>query len=208
MNLLKTLATVSSMTLLSRILGFVRDFVIARTFGAGLLTDAFFVAFRLPNLLRRLFAEGAFSQAFVPVLGEYRNRRSADETRQLMDRVMSLLFLIVLVQVILGITTVLMSVPLHVALTHQGVAIILLAATVIMLSTAPAANAFLGVFMLAERTITKESARALATPGHADWCARQQPGYRKQWNNWRLPNGRVKYCASPYFTPLWMKRPN
>ena len=85
---------------------------------------------------------------------------------------------------------------------------ILLAATVIMLSTAPAANAFLGVFMLAERTITKESARALATPGHADWCARQQPGYRKQWNNWRLPNGRVKYCASPYFTPLWMKRPN
>ena len=102
MNLLKTLATVSSMTLLSRILGFVRDFVIARTFGAGLLTDAFFVAFRLPNLLRRLFAEGAFSQAFVPVLGEYRNRRSADETRQLMDRVMSLLFLIVLAVTLLG----------------------------------------------------------------------------------------------------------
>jgi putative peptidoglycan lipid II flippase len=75
MNLLKTLATVSSMTLLSRILGFVRDFVIARTFGAGMLTDAFFVAFKLPNLLRRLFAEGAFSQAFVPVLGEYRNKR-------------------------------------------------------------------------------------------------------------------------------------
>ena len=75
MNLLKTLATVSSMTLLSRILGFVRDFVIARTFGAGLLTDAFFVAFKLPNLLRRLFAEGAFSQAFVPILGEYRNQR-------------------------------------------------------------------------------------------------------------------------------------
>jgi putative peptidoglycan lipid II flippase len=74
MNLLKTLATVSSMTLLSRILGFVRDFVIARTFGAGMLTDAFFVAFKLPNLLRRLFAEGAFSQAFVPILGEYRNR--------------------------------------------------------------------------------------------------------------------------------------
>jgi putative peptidoglycan lipid II flippase len=92
MNLLKTLATVSSMTLLSRILGFVRDFVIARTFGAGLLTDAFFVAFKLPNLLRRLFAEGAFSQAFVPVLGEYRNQRGPEETRQLVDRVASTAF--------------------------------------------------------------------------------------------------------------------
>lgn len=66
MNLLRALATVSGMTLLSRILGFVRDFVIARTFGAGMMTDAFFVAFRLPNLLRRLFAEGAFSQALFP----------------------------------------------------------------------------------------------------------------------------------------------
>ena len=56
MNLLRALATVSGMTLLSRILGFVRDFVIARAFGAGLATDAFFVAFKLPNLLRRIFA--------------------------------------------------------------------------------------------------------------------------------------------------------
>ncbi|MCM8594196.1 murein biosynthesis integral membrane protein MurJ [Accumulibacter sp.] len=102
MNLLRTLATVSSMTLLSRILGFVRDFVIARSFGAGLLTDAFFVAFKLPNLLRRLFAEGAFSQAFVPVLGEYRNRRSPEETKQLVDRVVSLLFVVVLVVTVLG----------------------------------------------------------------------------------------------------------
>ncbi|HRD91799.1 murein biosynthesis integral membrane protein MurJ [Accumulibacter sp.] len=102
MNLLKTLATVSSMTLLSRVLGFVRDFVIARTFGAGMLTDAFFVAFKLPNLLRRLFAEGAFSQAFVPVLGEYKNRRGIDETRQLVDRVVSLLFLVVLAVTLLG----------------------------------------------------------------------------------------------------------
>ena len=102
MNLLKTLATVSSMTLLSRVLGFVRDFVIARTFGAGMLTDAFFVAFKLPNLLRRLFAEGAFSQAFVPVLGEYKNRRGIDETRQLVDRVVSLLFLVVLTVTLLG----------------------------------------------------------------------------------------------------------
>jgi putative peptidoglycan lipid II flippase len=58
MNLLRALATVSGMTLLSRILGFVRDFVVARAFGAGVETDAFFVAFRLPNLLRRMFAEG------------------------------------------------------------------------------------------------------------------------------------------------------
>ena len=75
MNLLRALATVSGMTLLSRILGFVRDFIIARVFGAGATTDAFFVAFRLPNLLLRLFAEGAFSQAFVPCLGEARNRK-------------------------------------------------------------------------------------------------------------------------------------
>ena len=102
MNLLKTLATVSSMTLLSRILGFVRDFVIARAFGAGMLTDAFFVAFKLPNLLRRLFAEGAFSQAFVPVLGQYRNTRPVEETRQLVDRVASLLLLVVFAVTLLG----------------------------------------------------------------------------------------------------------
>jgi len=103
MNLLRTLATVSSLTLLSRVLGFVRDFVIARTFGAGMLTDAFFVAFKLPNLLRRLFAEGAFSQAFVPLLAEYRNRRGADATRQLVDRVATLLFLVVLGVTLVGI---------------------------------------------------------------------------------------------------------
>ncbi len=103
MNLLRTLATVSSLTLLSRILGFVRDFVIARTFGAGMLTDAFFVAFRLPNLLRRLFAEGAFSQAFVPLLAEYRNRRGESETRTLVDRVATLLFLVVLGVAALGV---------------------------------------------------------------------------------------------------------
>lgn len=97
MNLLRALATVSSMTLLSRILGFVRDFVIARTFGAGVATDAFFVAFKLPNLLRRMFAEGAFSQAFVPVLGEYRNRRGEQETRLLVDRVTCILGLALIV---------------------------------------------------------------------------------------------------------------
>lgn len=91
MNLLRALATVSGMTLLSRILGFVRDFVIARAFGAGLATDAFFVAFKLPNLLRRMFAEGAFSQAFVPILGEYKNSRSEEDTRTLIDHVATVL---------------------------------------------------------------------------------------------------------------------
>ena len=72
-ELLNRTFTVGGMTLLSRILGFVRDVVVARIFGAGPITDAFFVAFRVPNLLRRWFAEGAFSLAFIPVLGEHKN---------------------------------------------------------------------------------------------------------------------------------------
>jgi len=116
MNLLRALATVSGMTLLSRILGFVRDFVIARTFGAGMMTDAFFVAFRLPNLLRRLFAEGAFSQAFVPILAEYRNRRGEHETKSLVDRVASILFLALIVVSALGMV----AAPVLIALTAPG----------------------------------------------------------------------------------------
>lgn len=103
MNLLRTLATVSGMTLLSRILGFVRDFVIARAFGAGLATDAFFVAFKLPNLLRRMFAEGAFSQAFVPILGEYKNQRGDAETHTLLNDVASVLSAALLVVTFLGV---------------------------------------------------------------------------------------------------------
>src|SRR5207245_11635419 len=103
MNLLKALATVSSVTLVSRVLGFVRDVVIARLFGAGAATDAFFVAFRIPNLLRRLFAEGAFSQAFVPVLSEYRTRRGDTETKLLVDRTATLLTLALLAATALGI---------------------------------------------------------------------------------------------------------
>src|SRR6266571_640196 len=93
MNLLRALATVSSMTLVSRILGLVRDVLIATLFRTGAATDAFFVAFRIPNLLRRLFAEGAFSQAFVPVLSEYRTRRGDSETKLLVDRTATLLAL-------------------------------------------------------------------------------------------------------------------
>ncbi len=102
-SLLAALATVSSMTLVSRILGFIRDAVIARAFGAGIATDAFFVAFRIPNLLRRLFAEGAFAQAFVPVLSEYRTQRGEDDTRLLVDRTATLLALSLMVVSALGI---------------------------------------------------------------------------------------------------------
>ena len=103
MNLLKALAAVSSMTLLSRILGFVRDTIIARVFGAGLLTDAFFVAFKIPNLLRRLFAEGAFSQAFVPILAEYKNRQGQEATRRLIDQVGTVLTLALVAVALLGV---------------------------------------------------------------------------------------------------------
>ena len=103
MNLLRALATVSSLTTVSRVLGYARDFVIARAFGAGLYTDAFFVAFRIPNLLRRLFAEGAFSQAFVPVLAEQKNRGSPEETRVLIDGVGTLLFLALLAAALIGV---------------------------------------------------------------------------------------------------------
>ena len=103
MSLARALATVSGMTFVSRVLGFVRDVVIAGMFGAGLATDAFFVAFRIPNLLRRLFAEGAFSQAFVPILGEYRSRHGPDATKQLVDRVATALFLALAVAVALGV---------------------------------------------------------------------------------------------------------
>ena len=118
MNLLRALATVSGMTLLSRILGFVRDFVIARAFGAGLATDAFFVAFKLPNLLRRMFAEGAFSQAFVPILGEYKNRRGDADTRTLVDHVATLLSLALFAVTAIGIA----AAPLLVWISAPGFA--------------------------------------------------------------------------------------
>ena len=102
MNLLRAVATVSSMTFVSRVLGYARDFFIARVFGAGLAADAFFVAFRIPNLLRRMFAEGAFSQAFVPILSEYRNRQSAEQTRSLVDAIGTLLFLVLVAATAIG----------------------------------------------------------------------------------------------------------
>ncbi len=102
-SLLRALGTISSLTLVSRILGFARDAIIARAFGAGIATDAFFVAFRLPNLLRRLFAEGAFSQAFVPVLAQYHAREGEAATKQLVDRTATLLALVLLAVSLVGI---------------------------------------------------------------------------------------------------------
>ncbi|TFW28400.1 murein biosynthesis integral membrane protein MurJ [Massilia horti] len=87
MNLLKTLAAISSMTMLSRITGLLRESLFARAFGASAYTDAFIIAFRIPNLLRRLFAEGAFSQAFVPILSEYKTQHGENATRGLVDHV-------------------------------------------------------------------------------------------------------------------------
>ncbi len=118
MNLLRALAAVSSMTLLSRILGFARDAIIARAFGAGIATDAFFVAFKLPNLLRRLFAEGAFSQAFVPILAEYKNRRGEDATRLLIGRVATFLFVALAGVAALGVA----GAPLIVLISAPGFA--------------------------------------------------------------------------------------
>ncbi len=87
MNLLRTLASISGMTMLSRITGLIRDMLIATHFGADARTDVFNIAFRIPNLLRRLFAEGAFSQAFVPILAEYKNNQGEAATKQLIDHV-------------------------------------------------------------------------------------------------------------------------
>ncbi|KJJ96124.1 membrane protein [Pseudomonas sp. 21] len=102
MNLLKSLAAVSSMTMISRVLGFVRDTIVARMFGAGMATDAFFVAFKLPNLLRRIFAEGAFSQAFVPILAEYKTQQGEEATRTFIAYVSGLLTLILALVTALG----------------------------------------------------------------------------------------------------------
>lgn len=103
MKLLRSTAIVSAMTLLSRVLGFVRDLVFAQKFGASLATDAFYVAFRIPNFMRRLFAEGSFSLAFVPVLAEYRQRGDKQALRQFVDHVCGTLAAILMLVVALGI---------------------------------------------------------------------------------------------------------
>lgn len=102
-----------SMTLVSRVLGLARDVVIARLFGASDAADAFFLANKIPNFLRRLFAEGAFNQAFVPVLSEYRSQRSHADVRELIAAVTaSLGGLITLITVVVMIAAPLIAVPI------------------------------------------------------------------------------------------------
>ena len=103
MNLLKAASTVSMWTLLSRITGLVRDQLIAAGFGASALTDAFNVAFRIPNLLRRLFAEGAFSAAFVPLLAATREREGDEGTHAMVNAVATVLFWVLFVTCAVGI---------------------------------------------------------------------------------------------------------
>ncbi len=103
MSLFKSASIVSLLTLASRITGLVRELLIAATFGASALTDAFNVAFRIPNLLRRLFAEGAFSQAFVPVLAASREKDGEAATRVLINQVATVLAWALTLTCILGV---------------------------------------------------------------------------------------------------------
>ncbi|TXK96296.1 murein biosynthesis integral membrane protein MurJ [Methylococcaceae bacterium CS5] len=101
-KLFKSTAIVSSMTMISRILGFIRDMMFARIFGADSGTDAFFVAFKIPNFLRRLFAEGAFAQAFVPVLSDYKQQGGKAALRHFIDRTAGTLAIILMLTTIAG----------------------------------------------------------------------------------------------------------
>jgi putative peptidoglycan lipid II flippase len=116
MNLLRAAASVSAMTFLSRVTGLIREIVGFSLFGAGAGMDAFQVAWRIPNLLRRLFAEGAFSQAFVPVFADYKARRGTDEAHRLADHVASLLALVLFAVTVIGV----IAAPLLVYATASG----------------------------------------------------------------------------------------
>ena len=102
-SLFKSASIVSGLTLVSRITGLMRELLIASTFGASALTDAFNVAFRIPNLFRRLFAEGAFSQAFVPVLAASRQQQGDEATHGLINQVATLLIWALLLTCAIGV---------------------------------------------------------------------------------------------------------
>ena len=102
-SLLRSMFSFSAMTFLSRLLGLVREQVIAGVFGATWMTDAFLVAFRIPNFMRRLFAEGSFSTAFVPVLTEVKEKRTHAELRELVSRTTGTLGGVLLVVTALGV---------------------------------------------------------------------------------------------------------
>ncbi len=116
MNLFRAALSISAMTFLSRITGLAREIIGFNLFGAGAAMDAFQVAWRIPNLLRRLFAEGAFSQAFVPVFAEYKNKNGMAETKLLADHVASLLVIILFVVTAMGV----IAAPILVYATASG----------------------------------------------------------------------------------------
>ena len=115
-RMLRGLVSFGSMTMVSRVFGLVRDMVINSVFGANAATDAFFVAFKIPNFMRRLFAEGAFSQSFVPVLSEYKTQREHAEVQRLVDCVTGSLGGILLVITIIGV----LAAPVIVAIFAPG----------------------------------------------------------------------------------------
>ena len=102
-HLFKSTVIVSSMTLISRILGFVRDMLIARIFGVDVATDAFFVAFKIPNFFRRLFAEGAFAHAFIPVLADYKEQGSEANLKVFVDKTAGTLAGILMLLTLIGV---------------------------------------------------------------------------------------------------------
>ena len=103
MSLFKSASTISALTLASRVAGLVRDQLFAATFGANAMTDAFYVAFRIPNLFRRLFGEGAFSQAFVPVLAASKAQNGPEATKLLIDSVATVLTWVLVLTCVLGV---------------------------------------------------------------------------------------------------------
>ena len=115
-RLLRSTSVVSGMTLVSRVLGLVRDVVFARYFGATIVMDAFIVANRIPNMLRRFFAEGAFSQGFVPVMAQYRAKNDHSQARQLVDAVAGTLGLGLFVITLIGV----IAAPLLVLIVAPG----------------------------------------------------------------------------------------
>lgn len=101
-QLFKSTVIVSSMTMISRILGFVRDMLLARIFGVDASTDAFYIAFKIPNFLRRLFTEGAFAQAFVPVLSDYKEHGSTVALKLFIDKTGGTLAILLMLMSIAG----------------------------------------------------------------------------------------------------------
>ena len=115
-SLIQSTSVVSGMTLISRILGLVRDMVLARFFAVSMVMDAFLVANRIPNMLRRFFAEGAFSQGFVPVMARYREKHSHAEAREFVDAIAGTFAIVLFLVTLAGV----IAAPLLVAIVAPG----------------------------------------------------------------------------------------